>query len=70
MKNRLVINNILALFVPFCYFLCHLNFVPKLRYIISSSIINFENTPQAYPVVRRCEAQTGGFIIFRGCYAL
>ena len=33
-------------------------------------IISFENTLQASPMVRRCDAQTGGFIFFGECYAL
>jgi len=33
-------------------------------------IINIENTLQASPIVRCRDAQTGGFIIFRGGYAL
>lgn len=28
------------------------------------------NTPQAYPVVRCSDAQTGGLLIYGGCYAL
>ena len=28
------------------------------------------NTPQAYPVVRYCDAQTGGLLFFGVCHAL
>jgi len=33
-------------------------------------IIHGHNTPQAYPVVRYRDAQTGGLIVFGGCRAL
>ena len=41
-----------------------------LHVLSTCCIINLENTLQASPMVRRRDAQTGGFIISGGCYAL
>ncbi len=67
MKRELVLQKIVVFMSPICYlFACN----ACLCVTAIQVILNIENTPQAYPAVRRCEAQTGGFIISGGYHAL